>query len=153
MARFRRRSVRGYGGHKRNVERRVRAGTSQILLGQQQTAYTYTAEQACVVKSIKMDLGIGDTEEATIAYALVHVREGYDANLLVYPAITDDMYNPTMDVLISGVLTDSAIEDHKSNMIGRKLKKGDRLCLCVAAVAGSSGLAVVKFEMNFSVMT
>ena len=70
-----------------------------------------------------------------VPYALVVVREGYNANTLTYPAITDDLYNPTMDVLISGILTDNAVEDHKSNAIGRKLKKGDRICLIVAAPA------------------
>ena len=58
------------------------------------------------------------------SYALVVVREGYNANGLNYPAVADDLYNPTMDVLISGILTDNGVEDHKWNAIGRKLKKG-----------------------------
>ena len=85
-------------------------------------------------------------------YALVVVREGYNANLLVYPALTDDLYNPTMDVLISGVLTDGSFEDHKWNKIGRKLKTGDRLCLIVYNTSGGTATDVA-FELSFSFMT
>ena len=154
MARFRR-FRRSYGAKtKRNAERTIRAGESVVTVGTQQTAYTYTATQACTVKSIKLDLGMTATAAANsnMPYALVVVREGYNANTLTYPALTDDLYNPTMDVLISGVLTDGAIEDHKFNMIGRKLKRGDRLCLIVMA-AGDAGNLRVVFEMNFTVLT
>ena len=116
---------------KRNAERVVRAGESTLAGGTQQTAYTYTADQACTVRSIKLDIGMdtgGLVAPVVIPYALVVVREGYNANPLNYPAITDDLYNPTMDVLISGILTDNAVEDSKYNAIGRKLKKGDRIC-------------------------
>ncbi len=154
MARFRR-FRRSYGAKtKRNAERVVRAGQSQLTSGTQQTAYTYTATQACTVKSIRLDLGMTSVAaiSTSVPYALVLVREGYNANPLVYPAITDDMYNPTQDVLISGVLTDGSVEDHKFNMIGRKMKKGDRLCLIVYGT-GDSGTTIVVFEMNFSVLT
>ncbi len=112
MARFRR-FRRSYGAKtKRNAERVVRAGQSQLTSGTQQTAYTYTATQACTVKSIRLDLGMTSVAaiSTSVPYALVLVREGYNANPLVYPAITDDMYNPTQDVLISGVLTDGSVE-------------------------------------------
>ena len=66
---------------------------------------------------------------AAVAYCLVHVREGYNANSITYPAVTDDMYNPTNDVIISGVLTDGSTEDHKYARIGRKMKPGDRIAL------------------------
>ena len=82
-----------------------------------------------------MDTG-GLADAVVVPYALVVVREGYNANPLNYPAITDDLYNPTMDVLISGILTDNAVEDSKYNAIGRKLKKGDRICLIVTVPAG-----------------
>ena len=45
------------------------------------------------------------TRGEAVAYALVVVREGYNPNQLNWPAVSTDMYNPTMDVLISGVLT------------------------------------------------
>ena len=62
----------------------------------------------------------------------------------------DDLYNPTMDVLISGVLTDRATEDQKSNYIGRKLKAGDRLCLIVSNT--SSGSVGIMFETSMSIL-
>ena len=70
-----------------------------------------------------------------------------------WPAITTDLYNPTMDVLISGVLTDGGVEDHKYNAIGRKLKTGDRLCLLYYAALNNGSNASVTFEMNFSVLS
>ena len=152
MARFRR-STRGFRRAKRNAERVIRAGISTVAAESQQVAYTYEALEACVVRSIKLDIGavIGPvTTSGYVLYALVHVREGYNANVMNWPALTDDMYNPTADVLISGVLTDSAVEDHKSNYIGRKLKKGDRVALLVRSGFGPS---TVTFEMNFSVLT
>ena len=91
--------------------------------------------------------------QAAVPYALVVVREGYNANTLNYPAITNDLYNPTMDVLISGVLTDGGIEDHKYNSIGRKLKIGDRICLIVYAINTDGSPVELVFEMNFSVLT
>ena len=136
---FRSRKSRRYVSRpKRNAERVVRAGQSNLTGGTQQTAYTYTADQACTVRSIKLDIGMdtgGLADAVVVPYALVVVREGYNANPLNYPAITDDLYNPTMDVLISGILTDNAVEDSKYNAIGRKLKKGDRICLIVYAPA------------------
>ena len=85
------------------------------------------------------------------AYCLVRVEEGYAANAIVYPATTGDMYNPTAQVLISGVLTDGSSEDHKYNMIGRKMKAGDRMALLVRALG--VGSMTIAFEMNFSVLT
>ena len=104
---FRSRKSRRYVSRpKRNAERVVRAGQSNLTGGTQQTAYTYTADQACTVRSIKLDIGMdtgGLADAVVVPYALVVVREGYNANPLNYPAITDDLYNPTMDVLISGI--------------------------------------------------
>ena len=153
---FRSRKSRRYVSRpKRNSERVVRAGMSGVNVGTQQTAYTYTATQPCTVKSIKLDIGmmIAGGEQNAVPYALVVVREGYNANTLNYPAITNDLYNPTMDVLISGVLTEGSIEDHKANMIGRKLKIGDRICLIVYAINTDGSAIQVVFEMNFSVLT
>ena len=133
----------------------IRAGVSAVASYTQQTAYTYTATEACTVKSIKLDLGMtlgAEMASTNVPYVVVVVREGYNANTISYPAITDDLYNPTMDVLISGILTDGGVEDHKYNAIGRKLKKGDRICLIVHA-AGEASTVLVAFEMNFTVLT
>ncbi len=152
MSSFRRRSARYVVRRaKRNSERVVRAGQTQIATGTQGAAYTYTATQPCTVRSIKLDLGMTAGGDLHVPYVLVVVREGYNVNQINYPAITNDLYNPTMDVLISGVLTDNAVEDHKFNSIGRKLKIGDRICLVLAAM-GEGGSTDVSFEMSFSVL-
>ena len=152
MFRSRRSSRRYISRPKRNAERVVRGGVSTIGAGTQQIAYTFTAKEACLARSIKLDVGVTTPGSATcIPYVLVLVQEGYNANTITYPAVTDDMYNPTMNVLISGVITDPVTEDHKANMIGRKMKAGDRLALILynAANIGSD----VSFEINFSVLT
>ena len=146
-----RRSRRYVSRPKRNAERVVRAGSSAIPASSQVVAYTYTATDACVVKSIKLDTGVTVGTPSGVPYVMVHVREGYNANTIVYPAITTDLYNPTADVLISGILTDGAVEDHKYNMIGRKLKSGDRIALIYYSTAGVE--VSVQFELNFSVLT
>jgi len=142
-----------YARRKRNAERIIRSGVAAVGVGVQSAVYTYTAAKACVAKNIKLDIGATEQGTTTIGcpYVLVVVREGYNPNLITYPALTDDLYNPTMDVLISGVLTDSKSEDHKSNFIGRKLKAGDRLCLIVFNSVGSS-LATVMFECSMSIL-
>ena len=155
MSSFRRRSARYVARPKRNAERHIRAGTIPMLDPEiTYTGYVYTAGSAQTVRSIKLDLGLftGTDNQANkgCSYALVVVREGYQANALNYPALTTDMYNPTMDVLISGVVTDESVEDHKFNNIGRKLKTGDRICLIVRSI---SGTALCTFELSFSVLT
>jgi hypothetical protein len=158
MARYRRTFRRSFG-KKRNAERIIRAGYSIVNPGEQQVAYTYACTDACTIKSVKLDIGasfstgVGGPDTRVVAYALVRVEEGYNANLLTYPAMTDDMYNPTAEVLISGILTDPAVEDHKWNMIGRKMKKGDRLALLVYHSGSVGSPAGASFELNFSVLT
>ena len=154
MSSFRRRSNRYVPRIKRNAERHIRGGRMDLPDGAiTYTGYVYTAGSAQTVKSIKLDIGQntgGITPQTGVVYAIVVVREGYDANGLVWPALTTDLYNPTMDVLISGVLTDSAVEDHKWNAIGRKLKAGDRICLIARGTEGPSHL---NFELSFSVLS
>ena len=148
MAKFYRRSFKRY--QKRNSERVIRAGSGTVAASSQTVVYTYIAPQAETVKSIKLDVGAG-AGMTVMPYALVVVREGYSANLLNYPALTDDLYNPTMDVLISGVVSDTSLEDHKYNSIGRKLKKGDRIALILLNAGTGEGTGV--FEISFSVLT
>ena len=117
------------------------------------TGYVYTSGAAQTVKSIKLDIGGWQTtgyNSNGAAYAVVVVREGYQANSLSWPALTTDMYNPTMDVLMSGVLTENSTEDHKYNSIGRKLKSGDRICLIVKGIENNSA---VVFELSFSILS
>ena len=130
----------------------IRSAVVTIPNGSTQVGYLYTATDPLTVMGIKLDTGItGDTSlavPATVAYCLVHVREGYNTNNITYPAVTDDMYNPTNDVIISGVLTDGSTEDHKYARIGRKMKPGDRLAL-LYFLASTTGQVNVSFEINF----
>ena len=153
MAISRRRFTRRYLKAKRNSERIIRSANSNILGNTQQVAFTYTAQEACTVKSIKLDVGVnqGTASNVSLPYVLVLVPEGYEQNGINYPALTDDLYNPTNLVLINGIITDAAVEDHKYNMIGRKMKKGDRLALIVKNSQANE--AIVSFEMSFSVLT
>ena len=141
-----------YARRKRNSERIIRSSAASIATTTQSAVFTYTAAKACVAKNIKLDIGATDFTAGAIAcpYVLVVVREGYNPNAITYPAITDDLYNPTMDVLISGVLTDNGTEDHKSNYIGRRLQKGDRLCLIVYNSGGTT--VNVMFETSMSIL-
>ena len=142
-----------YARRKRNSERIIRAGSSTIAAASQIAAITYTAVEACTVKSIKLDTGAATlANDSVIPYCLVRVEEGYNPNQITYPALSDDMYNPTAEVLISGILTDNTVEDHKYNMIGRKMKKGDRLVL-IYLNTNATVSALVSFELNFSVLT
>jgi len=154
MSSFRRRSNRYVARIKRNAERHIRAGRMSLPdYSTTYTGYVYTAGSAQTVKSIKLDIGMNtsiQTPQNGALYAIVVVREGYQANALTWPALTTDIYNPTMDVLISGVITDEAVEDHKYNMIGRKLKVGDRICLIARGLEGTADL---NFELSFSVLT
>ena len=76
------------------------------------------------MKSIRLDVGVSAAAANIVPYILVRVPEGYTANTMSYPAVEVDIYNPTDQVLISGILTDPTVEDHKSNWIGRKMKPG-----------------------------
>ena len=153
MARFRRFIRRSRPMAKRNSERHIRGGNSVLAANTQQTAYTFTATEACVIKSIRLDVGAtGADVGVLVPYVMARVQEGYSANTITYPALTSDMYNPTNEVLMSGILTDQTSEDHKSNFIGRKLKEGDRICLIFANGSASSA-ASVSFEISFSILT
>ena len=151
MSRYRRYIRKSF--KKRNAERAIRAGAIRIAVNTQQVAYTWTAAEACTVKSIRLDCGVslGTANVANMPYVLVRVADGYQANAMTYPALTEDMYNPTDQVLISGVLTDGQSEDHKGNSIGRKMKAGDRLALIFLNGGGAD--LDVSFEISFSILT
>ena len=81
-----------------------------------------------MLSNLFLDVGAtGADVGVLVPCVMVRVQEGYNANSITYPALTSDMYNPTNEVMMSGILTDQTSEDHKSNFIGRKLKDGDRI--------------------------
>ncbi len=131
----------------RPTERIIRADNPVLTTpGATVTSFMYTASEPQTVTKFKLDTGIQGTFTGTLAYALVVVPEGYSANPLTYPATSTDLYNPTVNVLISGVLTDTAVEDHKSSSYSRKLKTGDRIALLYNPTAASQ----VGYEISFT---
>ena len=150
MARYYRSYRRPIRKNARPTNKIIRAGTSVLPAKATTTGYLYTATDPLTVMNIKLDTGAVSTlgNAITVAYCLVHIREGYNANSITYPALTDDMYNPTNDVILSGVITDSTVEDHKYARIGRKMKPGDRLAL-LYYLESASGTAQASFEINF----
>ncbi len=138
---------------KRPSDRIIRAAdTGTIASMVQVNAYVYTAEVPQTVRGLKLDTGItSGSALAGFAYCLVHVPEGYDVNNITYPATTTDLYNPTKNVLISGIITTlDGSEDHKFSSIGRKLATGDRIALIYKNISAISGGCA--FELSFSAL-
>ena len=99
----RRRSYRSKPRAKRPTDRVIRAGQAPVT-NTTGTAYLWTATTPCTVTNFKLDIGEESANQYwPVAYALVYVPEGYNVNSLTFPAVTDDMYNPTKMVIISGM--------------------------------------------------
>jgi len=151
MARYYRKTRR-YARKSRPSDRKIRAATTTLTsAGTTYTGYLYTADVPQTARGIRLDCGMRQDGGGAgiVAYALVVVREGYNTNDINFPAINDDLYNPTQDVLISGVLTEGSVEDHKFNMIGRKLRQGDRIAL---VLRGTMDTMSVGWELSFTAL-
>ena len=151
---------RTYNSYRRRAPARARRPSERVIRGahttmpatQQAQAYVWTATDPCTVGNIRLDIGIdGSIGVDPIPYALVYVPEGYNINNLTYPAVTDDMYNPTKSVLISGVLNNAGGDDHKFSRIGRKCSIGDRIALILLNTSASSPQSV-GFELSFTTL-
>ncbi len=146
---YRRRS-KSYGSRKRSTERIIRAGSATVNGLTTIGAYVWTATVPGTVSQFKLDTGInGESINSYLAYVLVYVPEGYSWNNITYPATTDDLYNPTKNVLISGILNNVESEDHKSTRYGRKVSIGDRIALLYYNPTSSSS-EQATFELNFT---
>ncbi len=136
---------------KRPTDRVIRAGNSSYTAGNQGTAFNYIAQVPQTATNFQLDIGaavFGQGAGAEVVYALVRIPEGYLANNLNYPSTTDDIYNPTKDVLISGILTSNQAEDHKFSKYSRKLAPGDQIALRILNSTGSS--TRVMWELSFT---
>ena len=69
MARFTKRYRRRYT--KRNADRKIQGGSSTVAAGTQQVVYTWTATDACTVKSIRLDVGVSAAAANIVPYILV----------------------------------------------------------------------------------
>ncbi len=143
-----------YRRYRRNYTRRsvrptnriIRAASDEVPVSSQSEAYVYTAEDPQKVTNFRLD--IFTTSGVTVPYALVMIPEGYNANTMTYPATSDDLYNPTNMVLISGVLIDNT-QDHKWSRYSRKLNPGDRIALLLLN-SSASVAADVSFQLSFT---
>ena len=136
---------------KRPTDRVIRAGQAPVT-NSTGTAYLWTATTPCTVTNFKLDIGEESANQYwPVAYALVYVPEGYNVNNLTFPAVTDDMYNPTKMVIISGVCNSAGNEDHKSSRYSRKCAVGDRIAL-IFITTRPSGTQPTNFELSFTVV-
>ena len=154
MPRFFRSSRRRFRRYSRRPsDRIVRAGqTGSIPASTQVQAYFFQASEPLTATRFRLDTGAASSATPTGVYCLVYVPEGYDVNDITFPAVTDDLYNPTKNVLISGVLTQGeTTEDHKFSSYSRKLATGDRLALVYYNTSGDTN-ANYFFELSFTTL-
>ena len=136
----------------RPSERILRGAVSgSIAPSTTETVYSYEVETPQTIMNISLDLSPGDASVPHTPYALVVVPEGYTANSINWPAISDDMYNPTKNVLIAGVLGPETSDMPRYVRIGRKMAHGDRIALLVynAGVAPTAVMYTLSFTALF----
>ena len=139
--------------NKRQTERIIRSNSGSVPSGNTTVAYIYEAESPVTITNWELDILNRSTPSTTpttanlIPYALVIVKQGYNANNITFPALSDDMYNPTKAVVISGVQSGTS-EDHKRSRYSRKLEIGDRVALLF--YGGTSESQVVGYKLSAS---
>ena len=116
---------------KRPTDRVIRGDQTTVGASAQAGVYTWTATTPCTITNFKIDTGVTATVSmnGVMIYALVYVPEGYNANPIQWPAVSDDLYNPTKNALITGQLNEETIQDQKSSRYSRKCAVGDRIAL------------------------
>ena len=138
---------------RRPTERVIRQGVATIpaVSNANVVGYVFTAKENGTASNFKLENLIAGTatNSMTIPYALVYIPEGYDANTITWPAVTDDMYNPTKYALITGILFDNQVRDSKSSRYSRKMVPGDRIALLYRGT-NSSVPAQCAFSINFT---
>ena len=70
-----------------------------------------------------------------VMWAVVVVREGMIANAL-NSGLSNDLYNPTRDVICKGILTTQGISSSDTQKFNRKLMIGDKVQLLIALMGG-----------------
>ena len=135
---------------KRPTDRIIQAGTATVPAASQVIGYVFEATDPCTATKFKLDCGLLSSTSAGQAYALVYVPHGYNVNNIVYPSVPPaNMYEPSQNVLISGVLTNNGTEDQKYCRYGRKMRPGDRIALIFRNSSGQNP-EEIGFELNFT---
>ena len=131
----------------RPTDRIIRAGSVTLAAATQGIGYLYEASTPQTVTNFRLDTGPLTSMSAPVAYVLVYIPEGYNANNITFPATTDDMYNPSKSVILSGVIVTNQ-QDHKYSRYSRKMAPGDRLALLYLNTSAEEEL--VSYEINFT---
>ena len=140
---------KSYRKPKRPTNRVIQAGNVVLAAGLQGVGYLFTAKDPCTATKFRLDTGLTAGVSGPFPYALVYVPAGYNINNITYPSVPPaNMYEPAMQVLLSGVLTDNATEDHKSTRYSRRMASGDRIALIY--LNASAQPHTVSFELNFT---
>ena len=138
---------------RRPTERVIRQGVATIpaVSNANVVGYVFTAKENGTASNFKLEnlIASSATNSMTIPYALVFIPEGYDANTIAWPAVTDDVYNPTKYALITGILFDNQVRDLKSSRYSRKMVPGDRIALLYRGT-NSSNTMQCAFSINFT---
>ena len=133
MRRSNYRSRRSAPRAKRPTDRIIQGRTSNVAGSTELTIFQWTATVPCTATNFKLDIGSATQDEIQVfPYVLVHVPQGYGTNSINYPSSPSlQLYEPTKNVLISGVVTDPTTEDHKWCRYGRKCQEGDSIALII----------------------
>ena len=138
---------------KRPVNRVIQAATTAVPPNSNAVGYLFTCLDPCTSTRFALDTGLRPPSSSSInpvAYALVYVPDGYNVNNITYPTVAGtNMYEPSMNVLISGILTDDTTEDHKFCRYSRKMNTGDRIAL-IYYNSDTTNTVDCSFELNFT---
>lgn len=143
-----------YRKNTRPTNRVIQAGTQVVEFQSQATAYVFEATDPCTATNFKLDTGAESLVDLLpMVYALVYVPEGYGVNTINYPSTagTNNLYDPSKSVLISGVLTSIENEDHKFSKYSRKMATGDRIAL-IYYNSHQSTDTNVSWELSFTTL-
>ena len=133
---------------KKPTNRVIQAGNFEVVASNQLSGYVFTATDPCTATNFKLDIG-QFAGLLPLPYALIFIPDGYEANLITYPTVPPaNFYEPSQDVLISGVITSLTTEDNKVSRYSRKMNTGDRIALLVKNIQTTD--ITCAFELNFT---
>ncbi len=118
------------------------------------SAIVWTADTPCTVTNFRLNLGITQfSGSEQMAYCLLRRPEfnvpSPEPLYFNWPALNDDLYNPTNQVIIAGFITDDASTQNRFSRYSRKMHPGDQIILAVLNPNASSSVNF-SFELSFT---